>query len=158
MGSVQKCFSWELVAASIIWRRLQLGVTFVLQDGWLGVAWTLLTPSHRWASRRGYKRHTFRRAAVAKMRRNLRARCNVILLFNIFIKFKLCVRYWNIYTAKTHLEKNPILWILSLLGLQLRSCRLLRQMKNVSLLLQRWWYASLIDPHCSVSFWSPCII
>lgn len=43
-----------LVAASIIWHRLQPGVTFVLQDGWLRTARTLLTLPHWWASRRGY--------------------------------------------------------------------------------------------------------
>ena len=106
MGSDQQCFSWELVAASIIWHRLQPDVTFVLQDGWLCMAWTLLTLSHWWASRRGYKRHTFPQATVAQMRKKSTRLCTVILPFNIFIKFKLCVRYWNIYTVKTHLEKT----------------------------------------------------
>lgn len=63
MGSVQRCFDEELVADSIIWHRLQLGVTFVLQDGWLCTTWTLLTLSLRSASRRDCKRQPFPPAA-----------------------------------------------------------------------------------------------
>ena len=137
MGSVQPGFSWELVAASIIWHPPQPGVTFVLQDGWLCAVWTPLTPSHRWASRRSYKRHNFPHAHCGKEKKkhggSIRCWCSVILLFYTFIKFKLCVRYWNTYTVKTHLRgKNPVLGILSLLGPQLRSSRLSRRMKNAT--------------------------
>lgn len=52
MGSVQLCPDKESVADSIIWLRLQPGVTFVLEDGWLAMTWTLLTLSLCSASRR----------------------------------------------------------------------------------------------------------
>lgn len=107
MGSVQQCFSWELVvAASIIWHRLQRGVTFVLQDGWLCMAWTLLTLSHWWASRRGYKRHTFPQATGAKMRRKSTGLLQCDSTFQFIYLIKLCVRYWNIYSEKTLLQKK----------------------------------------------------
>lgn len=32
--------------------------------------------------------------------------CDSSFFFNIFIKFKLCVRNWNTYALKTHLEKR----------------------------------------------------
>lgn len=51
---------------------------------------------------------------------------------------------------KLSYKKKPSLGILSLLGLQLRSCHLLRQVKNITPSLQRCWYASLIDL-CAVS-------
>lgn len=88
MGSVQRCFDEELVADSIIWHRLQLGVTFVLQDGWLCTTWTLLTLSLRSASRRDCKRQPFPPAAGQKKE----ACRNVILSFffsNKFIKLNL---------------------------------------------------------------------
>lgn len=52
MGSVQLCPDKEPVAASIIWLRLRPGVTFVLEDGWLGTTRALLALSLRSASRR----------------------------------------------------------------------------------------------------------
>lgn len=52
MGSVQLRPDKESVADSIIWLRLQPGVTFVLEDGWLGLTRTLLTLSLCSASRR----------------------------------------------------------------------------------------------------------
>lgn len=165
MGSVQQCFSWELVvAASIIWHRLQRGVTFVLQDGWLCMAWTLLTLSHWWASRRGYKRHTFPQATGAKMRRKSTGLLQCDSTFQFIYLIKLCVRYWNIYSEKTLLQKkkkkkNPILRILSLLRLQLRSCSLLRQMKNVPPPLFKGGdiLPSQI-PTVPSPFWCPCLI
>lgn len=84
MGSVQRCFSWELVAASIIWHRLQPGVTFVLQDGWLCMTRTLLTLSLRWTSRR----ETIRGIPLSSHCSKNEAGCNVIL-FSTFIKLNL---------------------------------------------------------------------
>lgn len=54
MGSVQLRPDKESVADSIIWLRLQPGVTFVLEDGWLGLTRTLLTLSPCSASRRNW--------------------------------------------------------------------------------------------------------
>lgn len=85
MGSVQHCSSWELVAASIIWHRLQPGVTFVLQDGWLCMAWTLLTLSHWWASRRGYKRHTFFTSHSSKNEKEIHGPGAMWFFFSIYL-------------------------------------------------------------------------
>lgn len=39
----------------------------------------------------------------------------MVLLFNTFIEFKLCVTHWNTYSVKTQLQKNPSLgyWVCS---------------------------------------------
>lgn len=81
MGSVQQCFSWELVAASIIWHRLQPCVTFALQDGWLCTVWTLLSLSHWWASRRGYERNAFPTSCCSKKEEEIH-RCGAMWFFS----------------------------------------------------------------------------
>lgn len=142
------------------------GVTFVLQDGWLCMAWTLLTLSHWWASRRGYKRNTFPTSCCwSRNEQEIYGPGAMWFFFSIYLlnlNFVSDIEthtLWKLtYKKKKKEERNPILGILSLLRLQLRSSRLLRQMKNVPPLLWRCWYAPLIDPHCSISFWFPCII
>lgn len=158
MGSVQQCFSWELVvAASIIWHRLQRGVTFVLQDGWLCMAWTLLTLSHWWASRRGYKRHTFPQATGAKMRRKSTGLLQCDSTFQFIYLIKLCVRYWNIYSEKTLLQKKKKKKKSYPQDIEFAqaTAEIMQSIetdeKCPTSPLQRWWYSSLTDPHCSVS-------
>lgn len=52
------------------------------------------------------KRHTVPQAAVEKMKEE--GPGAVWFLFWIYLlNFKLCVRNWNIYTVKTHLQKIP---------------------------------------------------
>lgn len=154
MGSVQQCFSWELVAASIIWHRLQPGVTFVLQDGWLCIAWTLLTLSHWWASRRGYKRRTFPQATATAKKKNeeeIHGPGEMWFFFSIYLFIKLnfvsdiethtlrklsykgsCSR--DIEFARATAVIMPVYW---------------ERWKMLPTLLQRWWYSPLIDPHGS---------
>lgn len=124
MGSVQRCFDEELVADSIIWHRLQLGVTFVLQDGWLCTTWTLLTLSLRSASRRDCKRQPFPPAAgqTEEKKKSDIQRLAAIWFFFLFFSqqiywIKLSVRYWNTYIVETHLQRVLFLSILSLLRL-----------------------------------------
>lgn len=152
MGSAQQCLSWELVAASIIWHRLQPGVTFVLQDGWLCIAWTLLTLSHWWASRRGYKRRTFPQAtATAKKKKKndeeIHGPGEMWFFFSIYLFIKLNfvsdiethtlrkLTYkgscsWDIEFARATAVITPVYW---------------ERWKMLPTLLQRWWYSPLID-------------
>lgn len=84
MGSVQRCFDEELVADSIIWHRLRLGVTFVLQDGWLCTTWTL---SLRSASRRDCKRQPFPPAAGQKKKKKSDIQRLAAMWFFFFLFF-----------------------------------------------------------------------